>query len=347
MHLSHPRTRVLLQIGAPLVALGLVLTACGGGSHKPAAKPSPSAPPKPDHEPLTGVQLPMGKTAARKHPVYIVKIDNTDASDPQQGIGSADLVVQELVEGGITRLAVMFNSQLPKSAGPVRSMRATDAGIAAPVGARIMTSGAAPYTYAQLKKAHVSWLGMDSPYAVREPGGPYDYLHSVVAKVAKAGQDAEKKSKAVRPHDFMPWGPAAPIKGKPAKHVAVRFSAARTDDWVMRGGKYHLTNSHMAKRSTFEADTVVVAQVQTSIAPYKDPSGAQVPVSHFNGKGKGWILHNGQMEQVTWQKKGEDGAVTFADAAGKPIKVPAGKLWLDLIPAGSSTVPAGSVSVQR
>ncbi|MBO0842934.1 MAG: DUF3048 domain-containing protein [Nocardioides sp.] len=349
MRLSRPRNRLLLQVAAPLVVLGLALTGCGGEPKRPAASPSPSAPPKPDHEPLTGVQLPLGTSAATKHPVYIVKIDNTAQSDPQAGIGSADLVVQELVEGGITRLAVMYYSQLPQSAGPVRSMRATDAGIAAPTGAKIITSGAAPYTIAELKKSHVQWLDMSTPYAVREPGGPYDYLHSVVGKVAKAAADSERKWKGApkRPADFMPWGPATPIAGKPANEVAVRFSAARTDDWLFRGGKYHLTNSHMAKKSTFVADTVVVAQVTTSIAPYLDPGGSQVPVSHFTGQGKAWIMHNGKIEQVLWHKNGEAGAVTFTDAAGRPIRIPAGKLWLDLIPAGNRTVAPGSVSVTK
>ncbi len=38
-------------------------------------------------------------------------------------------MVEELVEGGLTRLAVFFYSQVPDNAGPVRSMRASDIGI--------------------------------------------------------------------------------------------------------------------------------------------------------------------------------------------------------------------------
>ena len=37
----------------------------------------------------------------------VVKIDNTEAQ-PQLGLGKADLITEELVEGGSTRLAVFY-----------------------------------------------------------------------------------------------------------------------------------------------------------------------------------------------------------------------------------------------
>ncbi|TQL69653.1 DUF3048 family protein [Nocardioides albertanoniae] len=337
-----------LRAAATLAVAGLALTGCGSDDGPTDSKPSPSAPAGPDHEPLTGVELPDGQSAARKHPVYIVKIDNTAASAPQYGVAKADIVVQELVEGGVTRLAVGYYSQLPKEAGPVRSMRATDAGIAAPTGAKIMTSGAAPYTFAQLKKHGVTWLDMSTPYVVRDSSKPHDELHSVVGKVSKAAKAAEKGGKAKRPGDFLPWGDASTklAGGKPAKAVDVRFSPARTDNWVFKGGKYVLKNNYMSKSGQFRADTVVVAQTKTTIAPYKDPGGSIVPVSHFTGRGKAWILRDGQAVEATWVKKGEKGAVTFTDAQGKPIEIPPGKVWMDLIPQGNGQVDPGSVSVK-
>jgi hypothetical protein len=342
------RPGFLLRAAATLTAAGLVLTGCGSSEEPTEAKPSPSAPAEPDHEPLTGVELPEGQTAARKHPAYIVKIDNTAASDPQYGLAKADMVVQELVEGGVTRLAVAYYSQLPKEAGPVRSMRATDAGIAAPINAKIMTSGAAPYTFAQLKKHDISWIDMSTPYVVRDTSKPHDFLHSVVGKVAKAGNAAAKDGKAKRPGDFMPWGDATTklAGGKPAKAVDVKFSQARTDNWVFKGGKYRLQNNYMSKSGQFLADTVVVAQTKTTIAPYKDPGGAIVPVSHFTGRGKAWIMRAGQIVEATWVKKGEKGAVTFTDASGAAIEIPPGKVWLDLIPKGNGQVEPGGVIVK-
>ncbi len=93
--------------------------------------------------PLTGLPVTGDDEAAQKHPVMVLKMDNTYASAPQEGLGSADMVVEELVEGGMTRLAAFYYSQIPGDVGPVRSMRASDIGIVSPVNATVVTSGAA------------------------------------------------------------------------------------------------------------------------------------------------------------------------------------------------------------
>jgi hypothetical protein len=55
-----------------------------------------------------------------------VKIDDTNPAHPQIGIEDADVVYIEQVEGGLTRLAVIFSSVIPQRIGPVRSARISD-----------------------------------------------------------------------------------------------------------------------------------------------------------------------------------------------------------------------------
>ena len=93
----------------------------------------------------------------------VAKIDNTASSAPQLGLGSADLVVEELVEGGMTRLAVFFYSDIPGAVGPVRSMRASDIGIVSPVEAQVVTSGAAPVTINRISQAGIKFFGEGAP----------------------------------------------------------------------------------------------------------------------------------------------------------------------------------------
>ena len=76
-------------------------------------------------EPLTGL---VGK-ARPDRPAVIVKIDNVPAARPQVGLNEADIVYEELVEAGVTRLAAVFHSQSLGTIGPVRSGRSTDIGI--------------------------------------------------------------------------------------------------------------------------------------------------------------------------------------------------------------------------
>jgi len=76
--------------------------------------------------PLTGVEL--GSTVV-SGPSVAVKIDNTSSGRPQVGIASADIVYEELVEGGVTRYLAVFHTTIPDEVGPVRSGRPQDAGI--------------------------------------------------------------------------------------------------------------------------------------------------------------------------------------------------------------------------
>ena len=60
-----------------------------------------------------------------------VKIDNIAPALPQAGINRADVVVEELVEGGLTRLMAIFQCQSAPNIGPIRSARISDADILA------------------------------------------------------------------------------------------------------------------------------------------------------------------------------------------------------------------------
>ena len=112
--------RLALTLSA-LTATGLMLTACGGSSSStPEADPQKvsSGQTITQFWPLTGLEVASGKSAELDHPVLVAKMDNTVSSQPQVGLSKADLVVEELVEGGLTRLAAFYYSDIPNNAGP-------------------------------------------------------------------------------------------------------------------------------------------------------------------------------------------------------------------------------------
>jgi len=186
--------RLALTLSA-LTATGLMLTACGGSS---TSSPQSGASPQqveggqsiPQFWPLTGLKVPSNKSAALDHPVLVAKMDNTVSSQPQVGLSKADMVVEELVEGGLTRLAAFYYSSIPDNVGPIRSMRASDIDVVSPVHATMVTSGAAGRTIARIRGAHIPFYGEGSPgmYRSSERAAPYNlFVHlNDVAKAAKA-----------------------------------------------------------------------------------------------------------------------------------------------------------------
>jgi len=289
--------------------------------------------------PLTGLPAP---SETPNHPVMVVKIDNSAASDPQYGLGKADMVVEELVEGGISRLAAMFYSRLPTKAGPVRSARASDIGVVTPTHAVLIASGMAPPTVARLNAAKVRYYTMGAPGVLRRPDGQHDYLHSVFANLPTLAKSLQKQP--IVPANYLPWGQEADFAGgQPATGFSVQFSRSTTTTWRFdaQTKKYVNTNSHAARGDRFNPDSVLVLRVREGDAGYRDPAGNHVPETLFFGKGQLMLFHNGQVTRGTWSKQKRDSPLVLATAAG-PIKVPAGHVWLELLPNKRS---GGSIRV--
>ena len=342
--MRHVRNRSFRLLAAGLAAGSLVLAGCGGddadGSESPAAEPGASnshTEGEPDTWPLTGETVDKGDSSEQKHPVLVLKMDNTPSSAPQVGLSSADLVVEELVEGGMTRLAAFYYSDIPGDVGPVRSMRASDIGIVSPVGGSMVTSGAANVTLQRIRDAGIDYYSEGSAGFFRDDSrsAPYN-LFTDMGAVAKNA--AHPKT---RPDDYLPWGTEDDLpKGQKATRLSATFSAGHTTSWVYQDGGYVNENSYAADGDEFPADTVLVLRVPVGDAGYTDPAGNPVPETQFEGSGDAMIFHGGRLVRGTWSKKALDKSVTLSTKAGD-LKVPAGRVWIELVPKGTGDVTFG------
>jgi hypothetical protein len=264
-------------------------------------------------------------------------MDNTVSSRPQVGLRKADMVVEELVEGGLTRLAVFYYSRIPRNVGPIRSMRISDIAVVSPVHASMVTSGAAPKTIARVKAAHIRFYGQFSKGMYRSAlrAVPYNlFVH--LKKVAAVA----KRKRARTPPDYLPWGPAKDLPhGRKVTEIRAQFSAVHTTEWVFTNGKYHNTNSNAPARSQFLAANVLVLRVREGDAGYLDPAGNHVPVTLLKGSGKALLFHDGRMVAVTWHKgKAPASRIKLTTKNGHKLEVPAGHTWIELVPVHSGHV---------
>jgi hypothetical protein len=335
-HRLHPSSSK--AVAAALVAASLLLAGCGGGGDEsePSAaasseSPSPdeaSEPPEPTFWPLTGLE----RTGdAPRHPVIVTKVDNTSSSAPQVGLGSADLVVEELVEGGYTRLAAFYYSKVPANIGPVRSMRASDISIV-PEGATVVTSGAAPVTINRINGAGIPWIteGAAGVYRETSRSAPYNLF-------ARLGDIAKRLKAEDEPPAYLPWGTEADLpKGGKASTLTADFGAHSTT-WQFQGGHYVNTNTYAAQGDQFPADSVLVMRVKVGDAGYRDPAGYPVPETKFEGKGAAVLFHGGRAIKATWTKDGLTGAIELTTKGGE-LTVPAGHVWVELVPAANGNL---------
>jgi hypothetical protein len=327
---------VLLSVALVAVA---TLAGCGGGDHQAAegsvgeqGQQVANGATFDALSPLTGQQL-GGEAAAR--PVLAVKMDNSASSAPQVGLGSADLVTEELVEGGITRLAVFYQSRVPADVGPVRSMRATDIGIVQPLGASLVASGAAAQTNARLKDAGITTYVEGAPgfHRVTDRAAPYNlFVH--LQELA----DTLLPAKPAPP--YLPFGNDPLPSGMAARSLTATFSGSSSSSFSYRGGHYENTDGNAAEGDRFTPDTVLVLRVQVGDAGYRDPAGNPVPETRLVGSGPAMVFAGGRLVRAQWTKPQLDSGLSL-EVGGKPLHLPPGRVWVELVPLHGGGVTVG------
>jgi hypothetical protein len=334
------RVRRLALTLSALAATSLMLTACGGSS---SSTPGAQTPQRVENGqtiqqfwPLTGLKVASGKTASLDHPVLVTKMDNTVSSQPQVGLSKADMVVEELVEGGLTRLAAFYYSDIPGNVGPVRSMRASDIDVVSPVHASVVTSGAAPRTISLINGAKIPFYGQGAKGMYRSPQrlAPYNlFVH--LSDIA-----ATAKGKATTPPDYFQWSDGSNLpKGLKISSIQARFSAGHTTEWQYINGSYHNLNSNAPAGDQFPASNVLVLRVREGDAGYLDPAGNPVPKTLLTGKGNALLFHGGRMIAANWKKGTKASSqITLTTKKGQKLEVPAGRTWVELVPVDGGNI---------
>lgn len=278
--------------------------------------------------PLTGLALTDGEP---DNPVFVVKIDNTRPAAPQTSLDKADLVIEQTVEGGVTRLAALYWTTLPESMGHIRSTRATDIGIAQPVNGHIVASGGAGPTLQRIRAAKIPLhTEDDSAPGFSSDAGFRPYNRLLNLSVLAAGAQGPGPS-----GPYLSWaepGTEPESVGTAVTSATVRFSNAHTTTWAFADGGWKRTNGFATPE--FEADNLIVIEAPERAAGYTDPAGAPVPETYFAGTGDATIFQGGSVLEATWHKKELDSMIEFRDAEGEPLLVQPGRTWIELVNQG-------------
>ena len=306
----------------------LLLAACSNGGIGGDEPPEPVEGRK---SPLTGLL----QEQPPNNPAFLVKIENTAGGQPQYALNDADLVVEELVEGGITRIAAIYYSKLPTKVGHVRSARTTDIGVAKPVGATIVASGGAPKTLEDIKSSGTQLFTYDAgaPGYSKDPSKSAPY--HVLWDLQKLNETAKRGPVPNNPYFSFGNGPDAGDVTKKATSASVKFSDATTTDWRFAGGKWSLTKNRAAAGQDYKADTLVVIFARVAEAGYNDAAGNPVPETVLEGTGRAVIFSGDSAVEATWSKGSLDSTMSFtAKASGKPVTLKPGHVFLEAAPRG-------------
>ncbi|CAM3729619.1 DUF3048 domain-containing protein [Isoptericola cucumis] len=345
-----PRTTPIRSrpAAACVAVVVLALTACtSGGDPEPTVTPSAdkSGPPAPDEVPawpLTGV--PSDDVAQR--PALAVKVENAPEARPQTGLEAADIVWEEVVEGGITRFVAVYHSTIPDTVEPVRSVRPMDPAIVAPLDGILAYSGAQPPFIEAVEKSGTQSVIMDRGDAGFSRDPERSAPHNVIGDMHAFLDQADDERTAPPPAQFAYADEAgegtAATDGKKAGTFDVELSPAQRSVWDWSGKQdAWLRSDGSTEAVSTSGDRLAAANVLALSADvvdtrYKDPSGAPVPETKLVGSGKGVLASGGKVVAVEWSKKDVASPVELT-RGGEPVELDPGSTWVELVPKKSGS----------
>lgn len=326
------------------VAASLILTGC---APTPKANPTPTFTPKSYvYAPLTGAKYEAGTNPALDGPSVACKIDNLLDARPQINLNATDIVFDEMVEGGLTRLVAVWHSRMPEQVGPVRSIRPMDPDIISPFGGIVCYSGGQLKFVKMMQDTNV----FNASETSEQGNGTFSRdkariaPHNVIVNANKLHQAHLDLAPPQQMFIFAAKSEnaTAASKGKPVERVQVMFPQA-TAEWVptadgtrwerIQDGQPHLTVEQYGQPEgsvldwkPITAKNVVVLQVRI------DRKYGYVPKTVMVDSGKAWVFTGGKYIEATWSKASQTAPIVLTTADGAIVELARGNTWVELMP---------------
>ncbi|MBE6183812.1 DUF3048 domain-containing protein [Heyndrickxia ginsengihumi] len=322
------------------VALLFILSACNhhntnqdqNDGAKKEAKDSKTVTPK-YREPLTG----LGTDSKPINRAVAVMINNHPLARPQSGIASADVVYEVLAEGDITRFLAIFQSEQPKTIGPVRSAREYFIKLAKGYHTLYIAHGYSPEAKKMLMNGYIDQLN----------GIQYDGTLFYRSKARKAPHNSyitynnilkgakEKGYSMVTPPSSLPFASEKEIKqitGQPVEKISIHYSKSNDFNAEYRfDSKLQKLKRYSGGKQTIDANNdqpVLIDNLFIVAAKHRliDDYGRRA--IDLTSGGEAYLIQKGKIRKVEWENI--NGRILPYEN-GEPVKLVPGKTWINIV----------------
>ena len=290
--------------------------------------------------PLTGLPALEGIVP---RPALAVKIGNNDFNSlPHEGLAEADIVYEALIEAGKTRFLGIYQSSLPERIAPVRSARSTDISL-----------------IGNLSNPHFAYWGSNEGVGVEvEEAERSGTFVRQSAEVNSSGAFSRDPSRGNSPYDGV-LNPAYLIGDVPASapiaifdYGALPVTAVSTFGlrWETDGRVVeYLWDQQSSKWKRFQDGSPMIdsngiqLDSENIVLLYVDYSRSNAdpnsPQAQSTGSGDGWLLRNGKIVGITWDRQFEALKWSFFDDdTGESVNLDYGRTWFILAQLGEASL---------
>ncbi len=293
-------------------------------------------------QPLTGEPLDDADEITDR-PALAVKIDNhPSARRNQSGLDSADIVFEEIVEGGLTRFAAIFHTGGVGEVGPIRSGRSQDIDLLTSFGEPLLAwSGGNPGVTRLIEGSSLTdlnWQKNGGTYYRGAGSSPHDLYSSTDALYELTPDDHPGPP----PQQFTYVAPGEPFGGDRAvERVELRLGDVDVEWgwgpeingwWRSQEGDAHndVLSGHIATRNV----VVMVVEYRPSQIDARSPEAQTI------GEGPLYVLSDGQVAIGRWSRASADEPIGLLHPSGEPIDLLPGSTWVELVEAIGTDDPA-------
>ncbi len=273
-----------------------------------------------------------------RRPALAVKIDNVSVARPQEGINQADVVYEELVEAGLTRLVAVFQTTGARSVGPIRSARTSDPplleGFDRPLFAY---SGANRGTRGAVAASELTDVGYDAASSLYWRSTSRRAPHNLFSATDRLwGKYPERDEIPKAPFAFRTVLDELHPSAEPVAGVFVDFGHAEIDyAWNGEGWeRTHNGDAHSDSDGVRVAPPNVVIQFTTYGTSSAD---SRSPEAQTVGSGEAWVFTDGHVVRGRWERPDQSRPATLV-ADGRPIRLTPGRTWVALARAGTAEI---------
>lgn len=360
----------IVKIVSIIMALSLIMLTFAACNDEPNYEPDGSTTTEPSTEatteatptninPLTGkADLSDGAIGAR--PVAIM-VENSPSARPQWGMSTPDVILEGMVEGGITRMMWIYadTEDIPEKVGPTRSARHDFVEIAAGLNAIYVHWGGSGRTdntlaYGAIKNYDIdnidgmtysgTYFFRDTTRSVSSEHRGYTKGSSIIKAISKLGYETKAEDNNWMPFKVlidgqrMPYGDAS--GSCTSINITYSSSYKRTFKYDAENKSYDIyMNSTLCKDgSTSEKVSVEnVIIMYCGVSSLGDSKGHQEWNMEVS-TGDAVFVSHGYGESISWKKDGKTGALKFYGKDGKELTINQGQSFIAVVPEANRSL---------
>ena len=294
--------------------------------------------------PLTGLEV--DDPARLNRMPAAVKISNSPIARPQSGLSKADVVIEHLAEGDITRFTAIFHSEDAGRIGSVRSARLIDLEIPVLFDAFLVYSGANGEVSRLIESSDIAGTTLSDEhkdsgfYRLNIPGKTYE--HTLFTDTELLQQVAATKGWTSRPrYRGWTWSEKPAVGAKPARTIGIPYGSEYSDVRYVYDSKtadykrWVLDEPHIDDLTNEQLATPNVVVVYANHVPtliVEDVLGSKSTEIQLWGQGRMQLFRDGKVQEGIWLRPKREDPLLFLDQDYKPLPLKPGKVWIEIVP---------------